>query len=75
MPKYYPFGRKTILLDIFILDTTSLFWGEKNHCRVLHHGKNLEYINILSHTPNSTMMERSSQREKTDVISISILIP
>jgi hypothetical protein len=29
MPKYYPFGRKTILLDIFILDTTSLFWGEK----------------------------------------------
>ena len=64
MPKYYPFWRKTILLDIFILDTTSLFWGEKTHCRVLHRGKNLEYINILSHTPNLTMMERSSQCEK-----------
>ena len=31
MPKYYPFGRKTILLDIITLVTKFIFLDEKKH--------------------------------------------
>ena len=59
MPKYYPFGRKTILLDIITLVTKFIFLVEKKpHAENLHCGKNLE-----SNKTNLIMTEK-------DVISI-----
>jgi hypothetical protein len=50
MPKYYPFGRKTILLDIFIFDTTSLFWGEKTIAEYCIMEKTLNTSTFVSYT-------------------------
>ncbi len=59
MPKYYPFGRKTILLDIITLVTKFIFLDEKNHMQKTSIVE--KTLNQTKHSlkkPNLIMMEK-----------------
>ena len=55
MPKYYPFGRKTILLDIITLVMKFIFLDEKNH---------MQKTSIVEKTLNQT--KHSLKKTKLD---------
>ena len=81
MPKYYPFGRKTILLDIFILDTTFIFLGEKNHMqessiveKTLNQSKYCIIHPTWSWYKNVISIHNRKMCKKTDVMYIPIFL-